>query len=197
MSPSDSVGPPLAAADPGVAIRLTPVVCRGRRGDALRGVTLSLHEGERVALFGAAGCGKTMLLRVLSGEVRPDAGEVQPSAFGTVYVAEEPPQPGRLSVRDKLMWRLSRRGLPQQAPALPPLQRAARVAEAMELLDLDTARDVPERELSRTQRIALDIAGAVASDAALLLLDNVTACLAEPVTARLFAYLDGRRAADG
>ena len=43
---------------------------------ALDGVALEIHPGEVVAIVGESGSGKTTLLRVLSGLMRPDAGEV-------------------------------------------------------------------------------------------------------------------------
>lgn len=43
---------------------------------ALRGVTLSVAEGEIIAVTGPSGCGKSTLLYCLSGILRPDAGEV-------------------------------------------------------------------------------------------------------------------------
>lgn len=46
------------------------------RTPALRGVTLSVQEGEVVAVTGPSGCGKSTLLHCLSGILRPDAGEV-------------------------------------------------------------------------------------------------------------------------
>lgn len=45
--------------------------------DALRDVTFSLNNGDRLALIGANGAGKTTLLRVMAGIYEPLAGFVQ------------------------------------------------------------------------------------------------------------------------
>jgi ABC transport system ATP-binding/permease protein len=42
----------------------------------LEGATLAAEPGEKVGLVGRNGCGKTSLLRILSGELAPDSGEV-------------------------------------------------------------------------------------------------------------------------
>jgi len=44
---------------------------------ALRGVSLSIEEGEIVTLIGANGAGKTTLLRAVSGLVQPSAGAIR------------------------------------------------------------------------------------------------------------------------
>ncbi|MDF1513175.1 MAG: ABC-F family ATP-binding cassette domain-containing protein, partial [Anaerolineae bacterium] len=44
--------------------------------DIFTGISLSLHEGECVALVGANGCGKSTLLDILAGKIEPDEGNV-------------------------------------------------------------------------------------------------------------------------
>jgi ABC-type nitrate/sulfonate/bicarbonate transport system ATPase subunit len=59
-------------------IRALNKVYRGRNGtvEALRGIDLSVREGEFVALLGPSGCGKTTLLQIVAGLESPSAGEV-------------------------------------------------------------------------------------------------------------------------
>ena len=45
--------------------------------EALHGVNLSVHQGEIVTLLGANGAGKTTTLSVISGLLRPSAGEIR------------------------------------------------------------------------------------------------------------------------
>ncbi|AQZ50572.1 thiol reductant ABC exporter subunit CydC [Martelella mediterranea] len=67
-----------AAPDAGIAMAFDNVRLRypGRGGAAISGLTLTIAEGERVALIGASGAGKSSIMALIAGEVAPDAGTI-------------------------------------------------------------------------------------------------------------------------
>lgn len=76
---------------------------------ALRGASLTVHEGEFVALIGPNGAGKSTLLNCLSGVVRPTAGSIRFMSQELVGVAP---------------WNVARKGLlqvPEGRQVLPNL----------------------------------------------------------------------------
>jgi ATPase subunit of ABC transporter with duplicated ATPase domains len=58
----------------------------------LQGIDLSVGPGDRVAVVGPNGVGKTTLLRVLAGEMAPETGSVvrHPATVSVVHVPQEP-----------------------------------------------------------------------------------------------------------
>ncbi|MEO7199614.1 MAG: ATP-binding cassette domain-containing protein [Dokdonella sp.] len=75
-----SADPPAA----GVVIALQGVQVRhdGAKRDCLHGIDLQINSGERVALVGASGAGKSSLMALLTGELEARAGHVQVSPYG-------------------------------------------------------------------------------------------------------------------
>lgn len=90
--------------------RLDLVLPGGNR--ALRAVSFEAARGERLAVIGPSGAGKTSLLRVLGTALRPSAGAI----------AIDGADPWSLS-RDALRRLRSRVGMIHQVPPLPPRQR--------------------------------------------------------------------------
>lgn len=82
------LGPKLAAAGtdspsirrpaPGAAVVLDRVEAGypGATGRALAGLSLTVREGERIAVLGPSGAGKSTLLSIVAGELHPASGEV-------------------------------------------------------------------------------------------------------------------------
>jgi len=79
---------------------------------ALRAVSISAARGERLAIIGPSGAGKTSLLRILATSIRPTEGRV--SVLGN--------HPWQLS-GSQLRRIRSRIGFIHQAPPIPPRQR--------------------------------------------------------------------------
>lgn len=94
-----------------VSLDAVRLVLPGGR-EALAGVALEVACGERIAVIGASGAGKTSLLRVLGAALRPSAGRIGIDAV----------DPWRLP-REALRRLRGRIGAIHQAPALPPRQR--------------------------------------------------------------------------
>src|SRR5262249_26235795 len=57
-------------------IRTEALVKRYGNVAALDGITLSVRQGEFLALLGPSGCGKTTLLRIIAGFLQPTAGAI-------------------------------------------------------------------------------------------------------------------------
>ncbi|MDN5571454.1 MAG: ATP-binding cassette domain-containing protein [Propionibacteriaceae bacterium] len=164
----------------------TDVVAAYPGGDAvLTGAHVAIRDGARLALLGANGSGKTTLLRCLSGAHRPSAGTV---------------------LRDGIALRHDRAGLHRhrrhvqlvlqdpddqlfsadvtQDVAFGPLNLGldeatvrARVAEALELLGAAHLADRATHQLSYGERKRVSVAGAMAMQPDVLLLDEPTAGL--------------------
>ena len=140
----------------------------------LRGVTLSLHTGERVALLGANGAGKTTLLRILAGLARPGSGTITLDGLDLVrqtqeirrqvgFVAHQPYLYEELTCLENLLFFARMYGVEQ------PQARATRMLQQVGLEKKVRER---ARALSRGQLQRLALARALLHAPSLLLLDE-------------------------
>ncbi|MFF9365724.1 ABC transporter ATP-binding protein [Streptomyces griseoluteus] len=176
-----------------------------RGGEVLRGVDLTVRPGERLAVVGASGAGKTTLSRLLAGIDAPASGSV---TVGGVPVAEL--EPARLrrqvvlvtqehhvflgSVRDNLLIAEPDATDEELWRALVAVGADGWVRELPEGLDTGLGQGGRVTDGSQAQQLAL--ARVVLADPHTLILDEATALL-DPATARhtergLAAVLAGR-----
>jgi zinc transport system ATP-binding protein len=168
-------------------------------GPALRGANLTVYERELVSIVGPNGGGKTTLLKIILGLLKPEAGEV--------WVLGEAPERTRQRVGyvpqtlhyDRafpvtvmevvLMGRLGRKGL---RGWLGWRERADREAalRALSAVDLDGFASHPFSALSGGQRQRALIARALVSEPEILLLDEPTAHIDAEVEARLSRIIE-------
>ena len=153
---------------------------------ALRGVSLTVAEGEFVALMGHSGCGKYTLLNLVAGLDTPDEGDI--TVAGEPVTGRSEDELARMRRRHVGLvfqfFNLLEGMTVLENVALPAIiaGRKRKMAEtrARDLLDLlgigDKAAAVPG-VLSGGQRQRLAIARALANDPTLLLADEPTGAL--------------------
>ena len=157
---------------------------------ALDDVSISLQEGELVSIVGPNGAGKTTLVNVLTGLLKPSAGNVlfmgsDIAGVGPVLLAERGLARGfqliqifpRLSVaetiitavitRQRKRWKLFTSFAADAAVV-------ARVKEIAEIFGLHSRLHVTAATLSQGEKKLLDVASAFALDPQVILLDEPT-----------------------
>lgn len=137
---------------------------------ALMDCALRIQAGERVALIGSNGSGKSTMLRLLHGLLKPDVGilSVDPSAPQAMLFQR--PYMLRASVLHNIALGLWLRGTPWAAARVQALEALERVG----LADL-AARNAKALSIGQQQRVALARAWALKPQ--VLLLDEPTASL--------------------
>ncbi len=64
-------------APPEIAVELADVTFGYDRRPVLSGISLAIPRGKVVAIMGGSGCGKTTILRLIGGQLRPQSGDVR------------------------------------------------------------------------------------------------------------------------
>lgn len=155
----------------------------------LDAISFTLRPGETRILLGLAGMGKSTLLKLANGLIRPDSGEIflfgQPIASmpepalldlrrRTGMVFQESALFDSLTVRDNVAWQLMERNLPAET-----IDR--RVRQALSFVDLEDAYSMFPASLSGGMRRRVSIARAIIDKPELILYDSPTGGL-DPVT---------------
>jgi branched-chain amino acid transport system ATP-binding protein len=150
---------------------------------AVKELSFTVGEGEIVAVIGPNGAGKTTAFMLISGFLRPDAGQIR--FRGRSIVGRTPHEVCALGLARTFQ-------IVRPFPRLtvlhnvavgallrhPDLRTAAvRAAAVLEEVGLAAKRDLPASGLTLAERKRLELARALATEPTLLLLDEVMAGL--------------------
>ncbi len=89
----------------------------------LCGISFQLHSHRTLSVLGKSGCGKTTLLKILSGLEIPDSGsfiseernllQIKPQKRGVVYLSQEPLLFPHMNIAENLAYGLKIRKVPK------------------------------------------------------------------------------------
>lgn len=156
-------------------IELVGVTKRFKTDVALDAVSLSVAEGETLALFGPSGAGKTVLLRLIAGVIEPDAGAIRLGGRDMAGVAPEARGVGMAFQNFALFPHMS--AFDNIAAPLTAQRKGAAALKAgvdavARLLKIDHVLDHAPRALSNGQKQRTALARALAGAPKVLLLDD-------------------------
>jgi phospholipid/cholesterol/gamma-HCH transport system ATP-binding protein len=181
----------------GFAIVFDEVNLSFGENEVLRGVSFRLPFGETKALFGVAGSGKSVLLKLALGLLKSDSGRITVLGSDITRMREEELFQLRgkigmvfqesalfdsLTVRENVAFRL----LEEQDYSDEEIER--RVREALRFVELEQTIDLLPSELSGGMRRRVAIARATITEPELLLYDSPTGGL-DPVTSNTIIEL--------
>src|SRR5436305_12980376 len=155
----------------------------------LDGVSFELKRGETKVLLGVAGSGKSTILKLCLGLIKPDRGHIYVLGHDVTTMREEElfdlrNQVGivfqesalfdSLTVRENVAFRLTEEKLPEE-------EIEKRVREALSFVELEHTMDMLPSELSGGMRRRVGIARAIITHPEVLLYDSPTGGL-DPIT---------------
>jgi len=183
-------------------VQISHVAKSYRRGvqtvPVLTDITLSIAEGDFIALMGPSGSGKSTLLNLIAGIDRPDSGELLVGGFDITRLPEA-------ALAD---WRASHVGfifqfynlmpvltafenveLPLMLTRLSRAERRERVAMVLDMVNMTERMTHYPSELSGGQQQRVAIARAVVTDPELIVADEPTGDLDRTSAAEVLTML--------
>jgi phospholipid/cholesterol/gamma-HCH transport system ATP-binding protein len=183
----DSADPVVALEDVSITFDIKPV---------LQNISFTVHRGETRIILGPAGGGKSVLMKLVNGLIRPDSGTIR--VFGEDVtrmretdlfklrerigmVFQESALFDSLSVEDNVAYRLHEDRVPEE-------EAHKRVMEVLQFVELENTIAKFPSELSGGMRRRVSIARAIITKPDLILYDSPTGGL-DPITSTTIVEL--------
>lgn len=141
----------------------------------LHGVSVTITDGEFVALVGPSGCGKSTLLRMIAGLETIDGGDVR---IGTTVVNDVPPKARNIAMVFQSyalyphMTVAENMGFSLKLSGMPKADVRQRVEKAADILDLRALLERMPKQLSGGQRQRVAMGRAIVRNPAVFLFDE-------------------------
>src|SRR5215204_4732933 len=151
----------------------------GSRAEVLRDINLSIEKGEFVAIVGYSGAGKTTLISLIAGLLKPDSGSM---TLNDLEITAPGPDRGIVFQNYSLLPWLSvyeniYLAVDQVFPNWAPAKKQQHTEKYIAMVNLTPAREKRPSELSGGMRQRVSVARALAMDPQILLLDEPLSAL--------------------
>lgn len=126
---------------------------------------IEFSEGNICCILGASGCGKTSLLNIIGGILKPDYGNIEGIENKSIsYIFQEPRLLPWKTVRDNIDFVLSRE--------INPSERKTKLDELLKLVDMESFADYYPSQLSGGMSQRVSLARAFALPSQIILMDE-------------------------
>jgi rhamnose transport system ATP-binding protein len=166
---------------------------------ALKSASLEVRAGEVHALIGENGAGKSTLIKIITGAVDADSGQVKlngqtithnsprlSKSLGIVAIYQQPALFPELTVAENIALGLEDAGL---LGRVDWKERRRRAAELLAQVGAKIDPEATAADLTMPQQQLVEIARALGAEAKVLILDEPTASLSEEDTQNLFGVI--------